>query len=663
MKSELCPRWVVLLTAVACLVNSAAAQGTTTAPATETPSADALVVGFWPDLSWPTVCWFAVVVVLALTMRPKPLLTLRNLDGLVLAGMCLLLALRQLEQWSDGRTPTPSAWASIGLTAAALYWLLRGIVLLLATKAAAPPTTVPEGVRLVLLLAGLALSIRQIATAPISAASRDGIVGGLYMTKTGKLPYGDLPAYESQSPLLYLLHAPAVQLLPPTLIQPDTDEPQPMTWDNRDEWLPQPWVQHGDLAAARLVNATLFMLMFIGAVIIGQRWAVAGGGWTLAALFAVFPGALECLPRPDIMLATTLLTWAVATALLSGAGLVLSSFCLVLAGVAWPWAWLSLPILLAFCFGRGAWLALAGSLGLVIGAAVCLTGIFWLVQPALPRADGALLLAGLRPAYTARLLEPDTLIIDRHEEAGEQLPMPPVSRYLWRALLAGESLTLSSNNRDADSPQINWPNAVLGSRVLYREIKPVGPARAILQERYRRAVADLPIWQRMVSDLRTVLEATWVPWAKPAPAVPSAWELWAGPPPWPAGWVWARRGAKLAAALLVIWSALAIFFGRRTQKQHLVGAMLLAGCATLLASADGAMTNLVWPLPLISALWAIYQPPAMTRRLSTPTSAPPLAPAARPTPEEPGPPPRITVEPTPTLAELTADDPRGNEGT
>ncbi len=651
--------WVATFAVAVWLVGSAAAEGITTAPVAGVPTADPTNGRFWPDLSWPTVCWFAVVVVLALTV----LLTLRNLDGLVLAGMCLLVALRELGQWADGSTPTPPAWACLGLTVAVCYWLVRGIVLLLETKAAAPPTTVPEGVRLVLLLAGLALSIRQIASAPISDASRDGIVGGLYTAATGKLPYGDVPAYESRSPLLYLLHAGAVQLLPPTLIQPDTDEPEPMTWGNRDEWLPQPWHKHADLAAARLVNAFLFVLIFVALVIIGQRWAVAGGGWTLAALFAVFPGALECLPRPDIMLATTLLAWAVACALLSGVGLLFSTLCLVRAGAAWPWAWLLLPILLAYCYGRGAWAALAGSTGLLIGVAGCLFGIFALVQPSWPRAGGALTLADLPPAYTARLLERNTLIIDHRQSTEDQLTTPPLSRYLWRALLAGEPVALSSGSSADEDLQINWPNAVTGRAVLCRQIEPLGPALWPLQEQYRQAVANLPIWRRVVSEVRTVLEATWVPQVeRPAPVV-GAWQLWAGSPPWSAGWVWARRGVKLAAGLLVIWAALAVFLGGRTQKRHLVGALLMACCATLLASTAGATTNLIWPLPLIGTLWAIYQPPTVPRRIVAPATLPTVGPAAAPTPAEPGPPPRITVEPTPTLAELTADDPRGNEGT
>ena len=48
---------------------------------------------FWPDLSPVTLSWFAVVLILALTLRLRPLFSVRNLDALVLVGMCLLLLL------------------------------------------------------------------------------------------------------------------------------------------------------------------------------------------------------------------------------------------------------------------------------------------------------------------------------------------------------------------------------------------------------------------------------------------------------------------------------------------------------------------------------------------------------------------------------------------
>ena len=60
----------------------------------------------------------------------------------------------------------------------------------------------------------------------------------------------------------------------------------------------------------------------------------------MMAVFCVFPGSLECLPRPEIMLPSFLLTWTIVFALLPFVGGALATLCLVLAGVAWPWAWL-----------------------------------------------------------------------------------------------------------------------------------------------------------------------------------------------------------------------------------------------------------------------------------------------------------------------------------
>ena len=54
------------------------AQATTTESVALDPAA-ATTSGFWPDLGWPTTCWFAAVVILALAIRLKPLLTIRTL--------------------------------------------------------------------------------------------------------------------------------------------------------------------------------------------------------------------------------------------------------------------------------------------------------------------------------------------------------------------------------------------------------------------------------------------------------------------------------------------------------------------------------------------------------------------------------------------------------
>ena len=172
-------------------------------------------VPFWPDLGPGTLGWFAALAILALMLRPRPLLSLRNLDGLVLAGMCLLLVLREDTRVACYRQ-TGQWWAYIGLTAAAAYWLVRGIGLLLARRTQSPVQPVPSGPLTILVIVGLVLAVHQIATAPVSDGSRDGIIGGLYSEATGRLPFGEPDVPDSRSPLLYLLHASALRVAEPT---------------------------------------------------------------------------------------------------------------------------------------------------------------------------------------------------------------------------------------------------------------------------------------------------------------------------------------------------------------------------------------------------------------------------------------------------------------
>ncbi|MEW6200313.1 MAG: hypothetical protein AB1601_16810 [Planctomycetota bacterium] len=633
--------------AILALVATASAWGSdsiATPPATSAPAA-AATTPFWPDLGWPTLCWFGAVAVLALTVRTDRLWTWRNLDGLVLAGMCLLLGLRDSASRPLFLDLTPAAWAALGLSIAAGYWLFRGGTVLLTRGPVQQTGLASPGTRAVLLIVGVALCIQQLAGAPLSPGSRDGLVGGLFTADTGRLPYGDVPAHEGRSPLLYLVYAGANRLVPPTLSLDSVDLPRvAMTWPHRDLWLGQPWEQIADLAPVRLVNAVLLITLVAGVALFAARLGAPDGGATAVALLTIFPGTLECLPRPEIMLPAVLLTWAIVLLTLRGVGALLGVFMLVLAGVAWPWAWLPLPAFLAYCWRRGVWPALSSAVGLVGGAAVVLFGLFQLVQPSIPRADGALAMSDAAPVFRARLADDGTVIVD-HREA-DSSPTRPASYYLWHTLIERDTVTLKQNGHSAATVRIDWPNSVNGRTVLFRQVEPVGDAGPLLQQHYRAVFAQQPPAPRLAAAVRTVLEATWIPDQPALSARTSAWETWAGPSPLPRSWIMLRRGVKLVAALLVVWSALAIFFGRRTQPRHLLGATLLAASGSLLASELGAVTEWVWVLPTLLALWSIHEP----------APAPPWVPrgAARPTlpplgsgPVQAGPPPRITVEPKP----------------
>ena len=259
-----------------------------------------------PPLDGAALTWFAIIVILALSIQLKPLWCQRNLDALVLAGTCLLLAMRadlasvSLGSWDSGHTG--QWWSYLLLSVAAGYWLLRGFCCLTSKTIRRYECNVSESALLILVLAGLAIGVGQLATAPLSVGSRDGIVGGLCVAETGKLPYGNVAGHGSGSPLLYLVHAGAVELRPPQTGWTDDDVLVPLEWEERDTWLVGQWWRVGDFAAARIVNAVVFVLFLLALHTIGRRLHSVGLGLTMVTIFCVLPATAECIPRPEIML-------------------------------------------------------------------------------------------------------------------------------------------------------------------------------------------------------------------------------------------------------------------------------------------------------------------------------------------------------------------------
>jgi hypothetical protein len=624
----------VSLTAGATLGADVPASGPASSQAAVAPPAASGCA--WPDLSWPTLTWFGAVATLALTFRPKPLFTARNLDALVLAGACILLGLRDVTTPACSGPRTWQWWGYAGLTAAAVYWLLRGVALLASNKRVAHAGPVSAGAQVVLLIVGLGLAIHQLAAAPVSAASRDGLVGGLYTAATKKLPYGDVPGYDHRSPLLYIVHSAAARIVDATSTLSDGAGPLTMTWDNREQWLNAATLADADLTPARLVNAALFVLTLLGLCVIGRRLRTDGGVGLLVTLFCIFPGTLECLPRPEIMLPVCLLTWTLAFALLPVFSGLLSPICLVLAGAAWPWAWLGLPILMAHFWRRG-WQTLWSTVSLAGGAAACAFALLHCVQPTLPAESGALAMAGRSPNFDVRVVGADTLSIDRRSNP-TSAPAGVLSRWLWTTLLKREETVVDDASDAGDTLRLSWPNGVSGSSVGYHDLGASPEARPLLQRAYRRAVAELAESRRLCAGLRTVLEATWPLAGAIEPVRTGAWSFWSQDSTLESRVHLARRVTKGIVALLVIWATLVVFFGRRTQPRHLLGALLMTCSGMLLAGAGGAVGDWVWLLPLIAPLWVLHEPEA-PRPVPQTAHLPPLGP--------PGEPPRISFDAQP----------------
>lgn len=575
-------------------------------------SADGPTRGLWPPMSPPVLTWFSVLVVLLVALQTRPWTSIRNLDALVLVLIALLLALREDQSYlpADRTGLTLRGWTYLLLPLAAGYWLLRGLWLMRARLVAPPPVNLSDGASVVLLAAALTFALAEVSTAPLSAGSRDGLVGGLYMAETGKLPHGQAEGFDARSPLLHILHAAFIRLEPPVAYV--GEKPLPMTWQNRAEWIAGTWWTTLESSPARLLNGVLVILAVAGLAWIGGQLHSATLGVGLAAIFCAFPGATECFSRPEIMLPTTLLIWSLAFALVPGIGGLLSMFLGVLAGVAWPWCWLGLPATLGYFLRKG-WNGVGASAGLLAGLVTCLFGMTALTDPGLPRAPGALSAAGLSPAYVATLDAAGRLRLTESEPSTTQ--PHPLQAGLWRFLLNGDHTIV--------------PNS---ANVPFRAVQAEGPAREELQRHYREAIAAAPEATRLWVALRTILEATWIPAVQPQHPVEPVWQVWTTETVGSQLWTQIRRGLKLLCGVLALLAAIVLLQMGEPRPYQLVGALATVFSAALFTSEPGAVTNWVWLLPAMLATIAAHG-----RALGLP-------PQPLPQPAEAlGPAPRITI--------------------
>jgi hypothetical protein len=556
----------------------------------------------WPDLSSATLMWFAVLVILILMLQTSPLFSLRNLDALVLAATAILLAFRfDISPVGEDGGTTKQSLAYTLLAIVAIYWFMRGFFVLRSRRITPPPVNVSEGSMFVLIAAVLAIAFAYIATGPVSPASREGVVGGMYLVETGKLPYGSTPGYDSQSPLLYLVNAAALKFWSPFV--EDAGQPLYFTWSNRSEWINGEWWTAADMAPLRLLNAVIVVLTLAPLVWIGKQLHSVAVGLALMAIYAVFPGSIECFNRTEIMLSTMLLTWSLAFALVPGIGGLLAMLFIVLAGMAWPWAWFAAPVMLCF-FIRQGWNGVGATVGFLGGAALCIMGVMLLVEPSLPRYEGAVAHAGMRTTHVARMSDETGVTIE---------PFTPVrevpagwSRPLWEFLLQADNVMYDQGG------------------VLYREIDAEGPVREEVQREYRKKLAGVPDLTPFWASLRSVLESTWLPRNTVANPIEGAWKLWSYETGDEETWRTIRRGMKILAVVVTALIAFGMLRLQRPYGYKLVGAVLATLSLAYLCTNMGAVTNWAWLLPVVLAAFAAWgvsetpKPPVAAQRPVSP---------------------------------------------
>lgn len=584
-----------------------------------------------PQFNPVMLTWIAVFVILALTFQSKPIFTWHNADGLVLALTAVGLALRSEPAQVPAGGPTLQCWSYGLLTCSLVYWLIRGIFICYARTLPALTPNVREGAMSIFVIAGLVLAFSAILRTPLSESARDGLAGGAFLLETQKLPYGDLPGRDSHSPLLYGANAGAIKL---TQWIGASDA---KTWSNRSLWLSPESMPRFDSAAVRLLCGVLFLLLFGAVAWLGQRLHSAALGQSMVVILGVFPGALECLAQPDLLLPTTLLAWALVFLTLPFVGPFLATVAVVAAGLAWPWAWLTIPLLLGSFVRRG-WQGLIVVLALFGSFAGVGYGLYRLVEPTLPRADGALAAAGDEPGYTVALSAGGELTIDSYKS--QSLPKSDFKSWVWDTLLRAESTTVGH--------EFTPGTGIDRSVVFFRELFVPAAARDRVQEAYRDATVNLPLMPRLATCLRSVLECTWRPESVAAAIEPTPWRLWIGGGSENASQrVFAQRMVKFLLGVLALLLAFRLFRVQPIERHHLFGALLAVIAGTMLASEGGAAANWLWLMPSALAALALRCDREIVEPLPTTGKPAPLYPG-RPSTSgmyiRRSPEPRISVE-------------------
>ncbi len=562
-----------------------------------------------------TMAWICAVVLMVLLIQSRPWLSAANADACMLALTGLLLSARSAAGLAGDEATVRAArwWATVLLAATAAYWSARGVHLTLSqSHRTREPNLATRALGVLVVVIILVLG-RHLTLSALDPSSIDGIFGGRVVLQTAHLPYGDIPGHDTRGPWLYALHAAALKVtsLLGGHVGRDLD---PLTDD--------------ELIAARLVHALLVALLLWGSYRIGRKLHAPAIGLTLVVALTVFGGVLACLTRVDLLLVAVLLVWAAGLALNPGLGSILSSLLIVVAAFEWLWAWLLVPVIWAYWL-RQRWHAVGATLGWIVAAAGCGLVLTLATAPALPRIHGALAAAGRVPQFVARQVQQQTAIIERAEPA--EPPATGPAALIWRWLLERDRLHLATS-----STRPALPSGVDRSRVLYRDIAATGPARALLQQDYRRAAVALPLRQRLVLAARTWLEAVLL---APQPRHDAGWQTLAGGAADRGAWRVARGAVLGLVLLLVVLISLALLGRARPGCTQLFGALLAVVAAVMLVSNGGVADQVLWA-PLALAATVATSGPARTQAAIAPDSA--VQAALRPVP--PGPAPRITVE-------------------
>ncbi len=610
--------------------------------------------GLAPSLGRAALTWIAVVIILMLFLRFTPLFAWRNLDALVLAGLAVVL----LYRTNPTGAGTPS-WVYLALTGGGLYWMLRGLITFSRSYVPQPAPNLVAASATVLTVASLFLAFDTLVRAPVTASSRDAVIGGTFFLETGYLPYGEVTALTdesgdlvaidpgaaselqrlgAQSPLLYALHAGCVAVAElasgaDVAVSQSDDSAMKFGPEQRERW----WRfddRSPGYRAALIANGFLVVVILGALLFVGARLHSPLKGAGIVAVLCVLPLASDVFNEPGLLLPAACLSLGLAFALVPVFGGLLSTAWLVFAGLAWPWIWLIAVVVAAWQLRRG-WQAVGVIVGVPLGAAAALALLIDVVKPSMPTADAAIANAGWTPKVVATV-EDGALrfesLADAEDIEAEASQSTGVERYLWRLLL----------RREAPMPEVES----LSSETRFADVTPADRAAEIeLNRMYQLADANREPVDRIWGVLRTTLESVWLPEElKPRATARGVWTVW-GDEERIGDVTTIRRVVKAVAVALGVLAALIILFGGRNESRHLIGGVTIAVGATFLASWYGAATNWLWMLVAVLPLMVVHGGRPVVRAprkagsgspkpggKSAPTHPAPPAPASRPAP-------------------------------
>lgn len=548
-----------------------------------------------PVMSQAVQTWIALLIVLMLLVQVAPWRTWRNLDALAVGALCVFLLLRDpvAGRWRAGHPD--EIWVYLVLVAVALYWVLRGVVVVARGAGRGLDVNLSRGALLIVTLGAVLLGFDAQLRSGTTLAARDGMYGALTMLNEGHLPYGAHDGHDGRSPLLYLTYYPLVAASPDC--QPDDPAMAPLTPADfayahtapaSDAWR----------TTVRVTHLALLALLALGVWVLGARLHSGRMAAMLVVLVLVFPGASRHFADPTVLIPATLIAWGLALATIPAIGGLLGTVLLVAAGLAWPWAWLGVPVMVAY-FLRQGWQALGTIVGLLAGLAGIVAMLFYTVAPAAPLTPGAREVAGYETPYVARIDDRQHVVIERATASETPEAELAPKRWLWQGLLAGEALTLADADHD-----FRLPSGTDAGAVAFLDVRVSPETRPAVNAAYRAAFEDgAGPWARLAASTRTLLEATWLQPSSTRGPSAGTWHVWAAVTDGEQVIDWTRRGVKVFVGIMVVALAY-VALRRRAPRYLLFGGVTTVLLLGLLASTSGGATDWGIIFPAILGLIA-----------------------------------------------------------